>query len=60
MQRYKKIRLPGGRNTEGNLRGFTVVGCCEIAYLQSVSLCMFLYCSLGKHIYLDSALIHFW
>ena len=25
----KKIRLPGGRNTEGNLRGFTVVGCCE-------------------------------
>ena len=29
MQCYKKIRLPGGRNTEGNLRGFTVVGCCE-------------------------------
>ena len=25
----QKIRLPGGRNTEGNLRGFTVVGCCE-------------------------------
>ena len=22
-------RLPGGRNTEGNLRGFTVVMCCE-------------------------------
>ena len=22
-------RLPGGRNTEGNLRGFTVVMCCD-------------------------------
>ena len=22
-------RLPGGRNTEGNLRDFTVVMCCE-------------------------------
>ena len=35
MSCYKKIcnatngRLPEGRNTEGNLRGFTVVMCCE-------------------------------
>ena len=56
----QKIRLPGGRNTEGNLRGFTVVGCHEKRLLQAVSLCMFLSSSLGKHIYLISALIHFW
>ena len=35
MPWYKKIcnatngRLPGGRDTEGNSRGFTVVMCCE-------------------------------
>ena len=34
-------------------------GVVKSAHLQSVSLCMFLSSSLGKHIYLNSALIHF-
>ena len=38
----------GGRNTEGNLRRFTVVVCCESAHLQSVPLCMFLSSESGK------------
>ena len=46
MSWYKKIcnathaRLPGGRNTEGNLRGFTVVMCCEKRSLFSVGVIM--------------------
>ena len=55
-------RLPGGRDTEGNLRRFTVVVCCE-KRSSSVSRChyaCFCLVSLGKHIYLNSALIHFW
>ena len=32
-------RLPGERNTEGNLRGFTVVMCCE-KRLSSVGVIM--------------------
>ena len=56
-------RLPGGRNTEGNLRGFTVVMCCE-KRSSSVGVIMHVFClvSLGKHIYANSAnsaLIHF-
>ena len=38
-------RLPGKRNTEGNLRGFTVV---KSAHVLSVSLCLFLSGESGK------------
>ena len=66
MSWYKKIcyatngRLSGGRNTEGNLRRLTVVVCCE-KRSSSVGAIIFVFLvSLGKHIYLNSALIHFW
>ena len=48
-------RLPGGRNTEGNLRCFTVVMCCE-----KRSSSVFLSSESGKNIYLNSALLIFW
>ena len=36
-------RLPGGRDTEGNLRGFTVVMCCE-KRSPSVGVIMHVFC----------------
>ena len=38
----------GGRNTEGNLRGITVVMCCEKCSSSVVSLFMFLSSESGK------------
>ena len=67
MSWYKKIYVmlqmedyQGGEIQKGIWDVLQLWCVVKSAHLQSVPLCMFCLVSLGKHIYLNSALIHFW